>query len=168
MPFQDLILWMGQYAGKHRFKQGYMVRDKLQHALALDERAWHFSRRKLLRHLARRRELFAVSSPYAFLMHEPVQHFNFIGPWEASGGNKKAAGEVLELLFSRLGTGTPIFLKSPRIIFSPNRSLRQKALLLLGGKPLCIGARGWRLISGRFLPLPPEALAAEGKSISLP
>ena len=79
----------------------------------LDERAWRFSRRPLLLHLARRRELLAVPSPYAFLMHEPVKRFHFIGPWEASGGNPQAAGELLKLLFTRLGDGVSVFLKSP-------------------------------------------------------
>lgn len=143
MSFQDMILWMGQSTGGHSLAQGYRMEDKIQRALALDERAWRFSRGSLLRHLARRRELLTVSSPYAFLMHEPVKQFNFIGPWEASGGNKKAADEVLELLFSRLGAGASILLKSPADNILAQQILKEKgfapveteALMYRGQRP---------------------------------
>lgn len=113
MPFQNLVLWVGQSTERSRPRQVICGEEEIRRAIVLDEQAWSFSRRPLLRHLARRRELLSVSSPYAFLMHEPVKNFQFVGPWEASIDGKKAADDLLKQLLGRLGTGASVFLKSP-------------------------------------------------------
>ncbi|MBW2146466.1 MAG: GNAT family N-acetyltransferase [Deltaproteobacteria bacterium] len=113
IPFQDLIMWVGPSSQGSDPRQVIHGEKEIHLALALDEQAWNFSRRPLLMHLARRRELISVPSPYAFLMHEPVKRFQFVGPWEACGGSKEAAGELLKKLFGRLGPGAFVFLKSP-------------------------------------------------------
>jgi len=126
-PYQNIVTWVGYSSANSKLEirnsrtlsenrgsgQGKAAEDPISQAMALDEDSWCFSRGPLLHHLARRREILSVSSPFAFLMHEQLNRYHFIGPWEAREGDKRAAGNLLGLLFDTLGTGASVFLKSP-------------------------------------------------------